>query len=286
MSNAMKNIATYARWMGISAFLSVLAACATGPQANPLDPFEPFNRGVTRFNDTVDENVLVPVATTYTRVLPSLVRTGVTNFFNNVGDVWNLANNVAQGKVQNSAQTFMRLNVNTIFGLGGLLDIATEAGIDRHDEDFGQTLGYWGAPPGPYLVLPLFGPSSIRGGIGRLGDGAGTFYFTWLPVWSTFLVRGVDLISWRSDHIEDVDLSRRESLDFYVFQRDAYLQLSQNRVDQALGIPSATAREEDDLYFFDDGDDDDDDHEEEDEADDDEVFEGDIPPAEGEPNGG
>ena len=100
MSNAMKNIATYARWMGISALLSVLAACATGPQANPLDPFEPFNRGVTRFNDTVDENVLVPVATTYTRVLPSLVRTGVTNFFNNVGDVWNLANNVAQGKVQ------------------------------------------------------------------------------------------------------------------------------------------------------------------------------------------
>ena len=224
MSNAMKNIATYARWMGISAFLSVLAACATGPQANPLDPFEPFNRGVTRFNDTVDENVLVPVATTYTRVLPSLVRTGVTNFFNNVGDVWNLANNVAQGKVQNSAQTFMRLNVNTIFGLGGLLDIATEAGIDRHDEDFGQTLGYWGVGSGPYLVLPLLGPSTVRDAaalpVDRWGDPISHMNDV---AWRNSL-NVLNLVDTRAKYLRAGRLLDDAALDKYTFTRDAYLQ--------------------------------------------------------------
>jgi hypothetical protein len=100
----------------------------------------------------------MPAATAYRKVLPSMVRTGVNNFFGNIGDVWSLANNVAQLKLQNSAETFMRVNVNTFFGLGGLLDVATEAGIDRHEEDFGQTLGRWGVGAGPYVVLPLLGP--------------------------------------------------------------------------------------------------------------------------------
>lgn len=224
MSNAMKNIATYARWMGVSAVLSVLAACATGPQANPLDPLEPFNRGVTRFNDVVDENVLVPVATTYTRVLPSLVRTGVANFFNNVGDVWNLANNVAQAKLQNSAQTFMRLNVNTIFGLGGLLDIATEAGIDRHDEDFGQTLGYWGVGSGPYLVLPLLGPSTVRDAaalpVDRWGDPISHMNDV---AWRNSL-NVLNLVDTRAKYLRAGRLLDDAALDKYTFTRDAYLQ--------------------------------------------------------------
>jgi len=222
--NAMNNIATYARWMGVSALLSVLAACATGPQANPLDPLEPFNRGVTRFNDVVDENVLVPVATTYTRVLPSLVRTGVSNFFNNVGDVWNFANNVAQGKVQNSAQTFMRLNVNTIFGLGGLLDIATEAGIDRHDEDFGQTLGYWGVGSGPYLVLPLLGPSTVRDAaalpVDRWGDPISHMNDV---AWRNSL-NVLNLVDTRAKYLRAGRLLDDAALDKYTFTRDAYLQ--------------------------------------------------------------
>ncbi len=224
ISNAMKNIATYARWMGFSAVLSVLAACATGPQANPLDPFEPFNRGVTRFNDTVDENVLVPVATTYTRVLPSFVRTGIANFFNNVGDVWNLANNVAQAKLQNSAQTFMRLNVNTIFGLGGLLDIATEAGIDRHDEDFGQTLGYWGVGSGPYLVLPLLGPSTVRDAaalpVDRWGDPISHMNDV---AWRNSL-NVLNLVDTRAKYLRAGRLLDDAALDKYTFTRDAYLQ--------------------------------------------------------------
>ena len=254
-----------------------------GQPRNP-DPWEKMNRGTFAFNEWADIYVLTPVARGWRYVTPELLHTGIRNFNGLILMPTTFFNNVLQLNPGHAAEDVGRVLVNATLGIAGLIDVDTLMGIPENDEDFGQTLGYWGAPPGPYLVLPLFGPSSIRGGIGRLGDGAGTFYFTWLPVWSTFLVRGVDLISWRSDHIEDVDLSRRESLDFYVFQRDAYLQLSQNRVDQALGIPSATEREEDDLYFFDD--DDDDDHEEEDEADDDEVFEGDIPPAEGEPNGG
>jgi len=160
-SIAMKNIANHARWVGAAAILSLVAGCATGPAAyaaNPADPFEPFNRGVSRFNETVDNAVLAPVATAYQRVLPSMVRAGVSNFFGNVGDVWSLANNVAQLKLQNSAETFMRLNVNTFFGLGGLLDIATEAGIPRHSEDFGQTLGRWAWVPAPTSCCRCWAP--------------------------------------------------------------------------------------------------------------------------------
>src|SRR4029079_3597178 len=142
--------------------LALLAGCATGPNANPADPLEPLNRQVARFNDTVDDALLRPVATVYRQVLPSPIRTGVNNFFANLSDVWSFANSVAQLKLQDSAQTFMRVNVNTVFGLGGILDVATEAGIDRHTEDFGQTLGHWGVPSGPYLVLPLLGPSTLR----------------------------------------------------------------------------------------------------------------------------
>ena len=122
----MNSVASRTRWIGAGAVLALAAGCATGPNANPADPLEPFNRGVSRFNDAVDDAVLVPAATAYQNALPSMVRTGVNNFFNNIGDVWNLVNNVAQLKLQNSAETFMRLNVNTIFGLGGVLDVATE----------------------------------------------------------------------------------------------------------------------------------------------------------------
>jgi phospholipid-binding lipoprotein MlaA len=139
------------RFRAAAAVLALLAltGCASGPYPNRADPFEPLNRGVFGFNDAVDRTVLVPVATAYEKVLPSPVRTGVNNFFANLGDVWNFANSVLQLKAQNSAETFMRLNVNTFFGLGGLIDVASELGIDRHSEDFGQTLGRYGVPSGP-----------------------------------------------------------------------------------------------------------------------------------------
>jgi phospholipid-binding lipoprotein MlaA len=220
----MNNVAIRARWVGAAAFLALMAGCATGPNANPADPLEPFNRGVSRFNDTVDDAVLVPVATAYQKALPSMVRTGVNNFFGNIGDVWSLANNVAQLKLQNSAETFMRLNVNTFFGLGGLLDVATEAGIPRHEEDFGQTLGHWGVGAGPYVVLPLLGSSTLRDTAAKpldyWGDPVGHIEdVAWRN--SLTVLRVVDT---RAQFLRAGRLLEDAALDKYSFTRDAYLQ--------------------------------------------------------------
>ena len=142
--------------------LSLLAGCATGPNANPEDPYESFNRGVYSFNDGLDKAVLKPVATAYHDVAPKPIRTGVSNFFGNLGDVWSFVNNLLQGRGSDALDSMVRVNVNTLFGLGGLLDIATEMGVQRHKQDFGLTLGHWGVQTGPYLVLPLLGPSTLR----------------------------------------------------------------------------------------------------------------------------
>jgi phospholipid-binding lipoprotein MlaA len=146
------------RWLALLLLGAALAGCATGPDAHPRDPLEPLNRGVNRFNDGLDEAVLKPVSTAYVAVIPELVRTGVSNFFANWGDLWSSVNGVLQAQPQLAAENFMRFNINTFLGLGGVLDIATEAGIPRTPLDFGQTLGRWGVPSGPYLVLPLLRP--------------------------------------------------------------------------------------------------------------------------------
>lgn len=220
----MKKLAKYARWTSAAAVFALVTGCATGPNANPADPFEPFNRGVFTFNDKLDEAVLVPVSTAYVNVLPSMVRTGVNNFFGNLGDVWSFANSVAQLKLQNSAETFMRVNVNTFFGLGGLLDVATEAGIDRHDEDFGQTLGRWGVAAGPYIVLPVLGPSTLRDTIAKpvdfYGDGLNALNdVAWRN--SLTVLRVVDK---RSQYLRAGRLIDDAALDKYSFTRDAFLQ--------------------------------------------------------------
>lgn len=229
-SNAMNNVANYARWVSVATVFAVLAGCASGPRANPADPFEPFNRGVTGFNDKVDEAVLVPVATAYQRVLPSMVRTGVSNFFGNLGDVWSFANSVAQLKLQNSAETFMRVNVNTFFGLGGLLDIATEAGIDRHEEDFGQTLGRWGVGAGPYVVLPLLGPSTLRDTAALPVDRAGSVLGNMNDVAWRNSLSVLEVVDTRAKYLRAGRLLDDAALDKYTFTRDAFLQHRRNDV--------------------------------------------------------
>lgn len=213
-----------ARNLVLAAFLAMNVSAAMAQTANLVDPFETFNRSIFGFNEGIDRAVFKPVAKAYRAVLPSPVRTGVNNFFSNVGDVWSLANNAMQLKAQNSAETFMRLNVNTVFGLGGLLDVATELGIQRHREDFGQTLGYWGVPSGPYLVLPLLGPSTLRDTaalpVDRYGDlvsGLGD-----IPVRnSLYTVRVVDE---RATYLRAGELIDEAALDKYSFMRDAFLQ--------------------------------------------------------------
>lgn len=134
----------------------------TAPGRTPTDPFEGWNRQVFGFNEVLDAHVLQPVASTYERVVPQLVRRGVTNVFGNFADAWSMVNALLQGKLDAGLTDMMRVAINTTFGMGGLFDIATEMRLSAHNEDFGQTLGYWGLGPGPYVVWPLLGPSTAR----------------------------------------------------------------------------------------------------------------------------
>lgn len=208
----------------------VLSGCASGPYADPRDPFEPFNRRMSDFNDGLDRAVLKPTATAYKAVLPDLVRTGVNNFFSNLGEVWSFVNNALQFKGQAAAETFMRFSVNTVFGFAGVLDIASEMGIERHKEDFGQTLGRWGVPPGPYVVLPLFGPSTLRDTVALPVDRAGDPVTEIDPVRArnaTYALRVVDL---RAGLLRAGNVLEDAALDKYSFTRDAYLQLRRAQV--------------------------------------------------------
>ena len=148
-------------WM-VLALASMLAGCASGPNRNPADPLEPYNRKMSEFNETVDRAVLKPVATAYQQATPVLVRTGVSNFFANLGDAWSFVNNGLQLRVEPAVTSFFRFAINSTMGLGGVLDVASEMGMDRYKQDFGLTLGRWGVPTGPYFVLPILGPSTIR----------------------------------------------------------------------------------------------------------------------------
>jgi phospholipid-binding lipoprotein MlaA len=208
----------------------MLTACATGPNANPHDPLEPFNRGMYGFNDAVDRAVVKPVATAYRDVLPSPVRTGVTNFFNNLQDLWSFVNNSLQLKGEGAGNSIVRFGVNTAFGLGGLLDIATEMRIERHTEDFGQTLGYWGVGSGPYLVVPLLGPSTVRDTVALPVDmyGNAASHISDVPTRNSATV--LNLVNKRAYLLEASRMLDEVALDPYTFTRDAFLQRRRNAV--------------------------------------------------------
>ena len=220
-----------ARRLGTLALVAAcLGGCATGPQANPVDPLEPFNRGVTRFNDVVDRAVMRPVAVAYETVVPQLLRTGVTNFFNNLTDVWSFANSVMQLRAQQSAQTFMRVNVNTFFGLGGFLDVASEAGIERHREDFGQTLGRYGVGAGPYLVLPILGPSTVRDTAALPVDYQGGLISNVDNIPLRNSMYALRLVDARAELLKVDRMLDQMALDKYSFTRDIFLQRRRNDV--------------------------------------------------------
>jgi phospholipid-binding lipoprotein MlaA len=205
------------------ALLASLCGCATGPDRNPADPLEPLNRATYRFNDVLDRNVAQPVARGYNRVVPRPIRTGVENFFSNLGDVVVAFNDFAQLRIMDGMNDVMRVAVNSTFGLLGVLDIATPAGIDKRDQDFGLTLGHYGMPSGPYLVLPLFGPSSFRDAAGFGVDQsfvAPTSYMD--PAWRNSLW-GANFVSTRARYLNATNLLEQAALDKYLFVRDAYL---------------------------------------------------------------
>ncbi|MBD9656213.1 VacJ family lipoprotein [Pseudomonas sp. PDM12] len=215
------------------ASLGRMLACA-GLMALPLagqaateDPWESFNRPVFRFNDAVDTYALKPLAQGYRKVTPQFVETGVHNVFRNIWEVGNLANNLLQGKIHDAGVDTSRLLFNTTLGGLGFFDVATRMGLQRSDEDFGQTLGAWGVQSGPYLVLPLLGPSSLRDAPAKIPDSYLTPYPHIDHVPTRNVLRGVNVVDTRASLL---DAERMVSGDKYIFIRNAYLQNREFRV--------------------------------------------------------
>jgi phospholipid-binding lipoprotein MlaA len=211
-------------WAGVFLMCLSLIGCATGPNANPHDPLEPFNRGVYHFNEVVDKAVLKPVASVYRDALPDRVRQGIGNFFNNLGDVWSFVNNALQFKGQAAVDSLKRFGVNTFVGWGGIFDVASEMDIEKHTKDFGHTLGYWGVAPGPYLVLPLLGPSTFRDAVALPVDLKGDLVSNIHHIPTRNSATAVRAIDTRSDLLKASTMLEEAALDQYSFTRDAYLQ--------------------------------------------------------------
>jgi phospholipid-binding lipoprotein MlaA len=221
-----------------------LGGCATAPDAkkDPRDPFEGFNRASYKFNDALDRALLKPAAKGYKAVTPDFVETGVTNFFSNLAQPTVILNDLLQGKFKDSLNDTGRFLVNTTVGIGGLFDPASAAGLDRNDEDFGQTLGKWGTPAGPYLMVPFFGPATVRDGFG-----AGVDVFT-NPVHYVerdairYGLQGMDLIDARARRLP-LDDTLNQAFDKYTFIRNAYLQQREYAVKDG-NVPAPTFDDE------------------------------------------
>jgi len=216
---------------------SLPQAVGTPQKAKPIstaiaaDPLESFNRSMFTFNDALDRNVLKPVTGAYEQVTPSFFRKGVSNFFGNLGDAWSTVNSALQLKPKHTVENLMRVLVNSTFGILGVLDVATEVGIERHTEDFGQTLGYWGVGAGPYVVLPVLGPSTLRDTAALAVDFKGDWVALQEDVEfrnSAYVLRGVNQ---RDKMLRAGNMLEEAALDKYTFVRDAYLQ---RRLSQVL----------------------------------------------------
>lgn len=210
-----------ARHTALLLVLPIFIGCAS---THPQDPWEPYNRAMHRFNTEADTYLMKPLARSYNYLLPPVIRQGLGNAYNNLGEVRNLGNNLLQGKPEYAADSFARLLVNSTFGIGGLFDIMAEAGVPARTEDFGQTLAVWGVVDGPYLVLPLMGPSTVRDSAGMGGD----YVFGVLDNFNNVRIRnsyyGARTIHKRSELLNMTTLVDQASFDPYSFAREGYLQ--------------------------------------------------------------
>lgn len=236
----------------LSALLSTAQVQASVTMGEEADPFESFNRTMFSFNEWLDEYIARPAAKGYQAVTPQVVDLGITNFFKNLGEVENTANNLLQMKFEGAGVSVSRFAMNSTIGWFGLVDVATHAGLQEREEDFGQTLGYWGVPNGPYLMLPFLGPSTIRDGVGRAVD-TYTDPTDYSPIkdevhedaiWAS---KGIKVIDQRADLLGAENVVFGE--DRYAFIRDAYLQRREYQVtDGQVADPfSDSAEEWDDL---------------------------------------
>lgn len=233
MSRLLRSLALFALVLG-------LAGCQTvqrvgdklqgavdkvmGSKGQKLDPWESWNRKVFAFNEKLDENVLKPVATAYSELVPSPVRTGIGNFFGNIGDAWSAVNLMLQGRFKAGLDQGMRFAVNSTFGLAGLLDVASEAGLDKNSQDFGKTLGKWGMGTGAYIVWPFFGPSSVRDSLALPLDWQASPAVVFDDGKKKVGITLLNAINARANFLRAGEMLEGIALDKYTFYRDAYLQ--------------------------------------------------------------
>ena len=229
-----------ATWIA-ALLLSGAAGCATTDGGDPRDPAEGFNRAMFTFNDNFDQAIGKPIATAYHDVVPDQGRYWVRNFFANIADLWIGANNLLQGKPLDAVTDWARFGFNSTIGLFGINDVASEMGIEKHDEDFGQTFGRWGVGDGPYLVWPFLGSSTVRDSAGLVLD----FHFDPVALHDPKGVRYAAIvlraISKRADLLDASRILEEAALDKYVFQRDAYLQRRRSLIYD--GNPPRASRE-------------------------------------------
>ena len=209
------------------------ASIPAGVEPSPRDPWEPFNRSVFEFNEGLDTYLLKPVVAAYRFILPEIVREGIYNFFSNYSDIYTALQNLLQGKPDYAFNDIMRVAVNTLFGLGGLMDVATPGGLEKHKEDWGQTFGVWGIPSGPYVVLPFFGPSTVRDTFGTAADLETDYLFKYIPdVGLRNSITGLRVVNARNTYYEAGDLLDGAAIDKYSFLRDAYLQRREYQINE------------------------------------------------------
>jgi len=225
----------------LALLLTGAAGCATTNGGDARDPAEGFNRAMYSFNDGFDRAIGKPVASAYRDVVPGVVRTGVRNFFGNIADLWIGANNLLQGKPVDAATDWARFAINTTIGIFGLFDWASDMGIDKHDEDFGQTFGRWGAGDGAYLVWPFLGSSGVRDTVGLVFDIGLDPVLQHKPVRVRNAMTVLRATGKRADLLDASRILEEAALDKYVFQRDAYLQRRRSLVYD--GNPPRAARE-------------------------------------------
>jgi len=221
----------YTLLIGLLLSISLLSGCATiHGEADPEDPLESFNRAMYGFNDTLDRAILKPVAQGYNAALPDPVSRGVSNFFSNIDDVVVLFNDILQLKFEQSLSDSARIFFNTTIGLLGIFDVASGMDLPKHEEDFGQTLGYWGVETGPYIVLPFFGPSNVRDTVGLIGDAYVNPLYDVEPEGDRTALTVVNLVDTRAGLLSASKILKEAALDPYLFVRDAYSQHRQNLV--------------------------------------------------------
>jgi phospholipid-binding lipoprotein MlaA len=221
------------RWtlLVLALVVSGLWGCA-GPAPDPRDPLEPYNRRVERFNEAVDAAVLKPVSTVYTEVTPSIVRTVVSNFFGNLRDIWSTLNTALQLRGEDTVVNALRVGFNTFWGFGGAIDIASEMRLYRNTADFGQTLGYWGVPSGPYLVLPVWGPSTVRDTVGLGVEMRGDLVMGVDHIPSRNSLYALRAVETRAGLLRAGAVLDEAALDKYTFTREVFLQRRQSVIDE------------------------------------------------------